>query len=303
MMPAFVCPKCKGTLIVNSATELACLQDRLTFDQHAGIWRFLLPEREDYFEQFMREYQQVREAEGRKLNDAEYYRALPFKDLSGTRPWDWKVRATSYKALAKKVLAEMETGQVLEILDLGAGNCWLSYRLTERGHAVTAVDLHTNDWDGLGAKRHYSVEFTAVQAEFEYLPIESGSIDLVIFNASFHYAEDYHSTLNEALRCLADRGQIVVMDSPVYQDPSSGEQMVAEREAHFLERYGFRSNVLDSQNFMAVGQLSNLTSELDIKLKVESVNYGLSWALRPWLAKLRGAREPADFQLMIFSKG
>lgn len=300
-MPAFVCPKCKEALTQTRDSELTCLQDNLTFEKREGIWRFLLPEREKYFEPFMREYQQVREAEGRKLDNSDYFQALPFKDLSHTRPWDWSIRAISYRALIKQALAEMETGQVLNILDLGAGNAWLSNRLAQRGHQVSALDLHTNDWDGLGAIRHYAVEFKAVQAEFDFLPYESGSLDLIIFNAAFHYSEDYLRTLNEAQRCLVDQGRIVVMDTPIYRDPASGEQMVAEREAYFLEQVGFRSNQLDSQNFLTVSQIQVLAEESGLKVKVESVNYGLQWALRPWLAKLRGAREPAEFRLIIFS--
>ena len=43
------------------------------------------------------------------------------------------------------------TERALRILDLGAGNGWMSYRLALQGHLPIAVDLLTNDRDGLGA--------------------------------------------------------------------------------------------------------------------------------------------------------
>jgi hypothetical protein len=42
------------------------------------------------------------------------------------------------------------------------------------------------------------------------------------------------------LRVLAPRGRVVIMDSPMYRDHSSGLAMVREREEAFERPYGFR---------------------------------------------------------------
>src|SRR5205807_10358532 len=58
--------------------------------------------------------------------------------------------------------------------------------------------------------------------------------DLAIFNASFHYSEDYHRTLGEVLCCLRRPGHLAIIDSPFYERPESGEEMVKQRRALFL---------------------------------------------------------------------
>jgi SAM-dependent methyltransferase len=283
------------------AAHLRCSNDDVVFEQRDGIWRFLTPEREAHFAQFTSEYQQVREAEGRGSIAAAYYRALPFADLSGRFTTDWSIRARSFDTLSKKVLQPLERAahRPLLIVDLGAGNGWLSYRLAQRGHRVAAIDLLTNPQDGLGVHIHYDAAFTPVQAEFDRLPFDAAQFDLAIFNASLHYAVDYTTTLREALRVLQPGGQIVVLDSPVYRSGESGAQMVREREAAFTEAYGFPSNALPSENYLTDQRLSDLTEALPVRWQFIQPFYGWHWRLRPLWARLRGRREPARFAVIV----
>ncbi|HRQ22820.1 MAG TPA: methyltransferase domain-containing protein, partial [Anaerolineales bacterium] len=181
----FVCPCCRAELQKITETELFCPRDGLTFGQKDGIWRFLLPEREAHYTRFITDYETVRRAEGRFSADAAYYRSLPFKDLSGRFSVDWKIRAASFLALTGLLKAESN------VLDVGAGNGWLSNRLSSLGHHVWAVDLLVNPEDGLGAWTFYETKFTPIQAEFVHLPFAEQSVDAIIFNASFHYSESY----------------------------------------------------------------------------------------------------------------
>src|SRR3546814_11906422 len=79
------------------------------------------------------------------------------------------------------------------VLDLGAGNCWMSYRLSLAGYRPCAVDLLTNDSDGMGAARHYRAHLPALfprfQASFGQLPFADDQFDAAVFNASFPYSE------------------------------------------------------------------------------------------------------------------
>src|SRR6185369_10934332 len=92
----------------------------------------------------------------------------------------------------------------LRVADLGAGNCWLSYRLALRGHRPVAIDILGDPLDGLAAGRHYQgkTPFLRVNGEFDDLPLAAGSLDVAIYNASIHYSTDYRRTLAEARRCL-----------------------------------------------------------------------------------------------------
>jgi SAM-dependent methyltransferase len=121
----------------------------------------------------------------------------------------------------------------------------------------------------------------------------------VVFNASLHYSTDYALTLSEALRVLRPDGRVVILDSPVYHDPSSGRRMVHEREAQFRATYGFASNALASEHFLTPARLDALAAELGLAWQRISPWYGLAWATRPWRARLRGQREPASFGVIV----
>jgi SAM-dependent methyltransferase len=227
----FVCPRCRGVLQKISEHKFYCAVDQLAFQQVDGIWKFLLPERESHYARFIEDYEVIRALEGRQSTDPSYYRSLPFKDTSGKFSADWRIRAASYQLLERMITSDSH------VIDLGAGNGWLSNRLSVLGCDVHAVDLLVNPRDGLGAWKNYGNKFTPVQAEFSHLPFADGFASSVIFNASFHYSESYEDTLGEALRVLTWNGKIVIMDSPVYHDAVSGEKMVAERRSSFLKQY------------------------------------------------------------------
>ena len=300
----FVCPRCRATLERNAPDRVTCPHDGLEFWQVDGIWRFLLPESEAHYGRFIRDYEAIRRSEGRGSNSANYYRSLPFKDLSGHHSADWDIRSRSFNVLVKNVLTRLQDPleRSLKILDLGAGNGWLSNRLSAQGDRVLAVDLSVNEQDGLGAWKHYEHSFTPIQAEFNHLPVMDRFADAVIFNASFHYSENYLETLKEALRVTSAKGLIMIMDSPVYQRGDSGEKMVAEREAHFREKYGFASDNLQSENYLTYARLDQLSRELNITWKRITPFYGLRWSLRPLIAGLLRRREPAKFHLIVGRK-
>ncbi len=300
----FACPSCKAGLIQINPDEMRCPTDGGLYNLSEGIWRFLTPQKNLEYWQFIRDYETIRMAEGRGSSDPNYYRQLPFQDLSGRFASDWKIRAQSYKALVRSVILphEKRARRPLKVLDLGAGNCWLSYRMAQRGHLAAAVDLMTNARDGLGAYVNYDAGFVTLQADFHHLPFTEDQADLVVFNASFHYSTNYSVCLCEALRVLRSDGQVVILDSPIYRDAHSGEQMVLEREAGFRRSYGFASNSIRSENYLTYARLAELGSQTSLRWKLVSAFYGLGWTLRPLKALLTGRREPAQFRIAVGSR-
>lgn len=288
------CPRCHTFLDDVDALTKRCINDGLTFRQVDEIWRMLLPERAQYFARFIRDYETVRHSEGRGSTDAAYYRMLPYHPST-----DWRIRAKSFDAFLKNAIVPGEEhSKRLHILDLGAGNGWLSNRLAARGHNVAAIDLLTNNFDGLGCHRFYETTFLPVQAEFDHLPFSDAAEDMVIFNASLHYSVDIKKTLTEALRVLNDAGSLIILDSPVYHRPQSGAQMVREREAQFTKQYGFASNSLESENYLTYGKLNELAHDLNLAWRVITPFYNLQWTLRPLLAFLLRRREAAKFHVI-----
>lgn len=250
--------------------------------------------------QFLDDYIKIRHAEGRGSDDATYYLALPFQDVSGRLQDQWTIRAKSFRYFERRVLPRFERDTPLRIADLGAGNCWLSYRLALRGHHPIAIDILGDPLDGLAAGRHYQdrAPFARLNAEFDDLPLAGGSLDLAIYNASIHYSTDYRRTLEEIRRCLKPGGAFVIVDSPVYRRREHGEMMVRERHSQFQSQYGFASDTLRSVEYFDLGMLRDLARDLGISWKIGRPWYGWQWAMRPWKARWKRKRPPSNFWIL-----
>jgi SAM-dependent methyltransferase len=164
---------------------------------------------------------------------------------------------------------------------------------------VTAIDLSDDPFDGLGAARHYNTPFKTLLAEFDHLPLADKSVDLAIFNASLHYSTNYVRTLQEALRVLQPHGTLVMLDSPMYTDPSSGTRMVQERQNRFMATYGFASDALPSEHFLTPARLKELGQELNLTWQTHQPVLDWRSKLGRTLGGLRARREPARFPVIV----
>lgn len=301
------CPQCGNSMgdLPGDHTTLTCSRCNLRMPCRRGVWQALQPGREAHFARFVEDYQSIRASEGRGSTSDDYYLALPYRDLSGRNSGQWAIRARTFRYIEHKILPGIITlaRPALRILDLGAGNGWMSYRLATHGHEPIAVDLMTNDQDGLGAAEHYRQSlpslFPRFQAELDHLPFDDSQFDLVIFNASFHYSENYERTMAEALRCARGKGAVIIADTPWYGDEQSGLRMLEERRAGFVQRYGFPSDSLRSLEYLTDQRLARLEAWFGIRWRVHRPYYGIRWHLRPWLAKLRHKRKPSHFRIYV----
>jgi SAM-dependent methyltransferase len=304
------CVACTTTLTVlrydsllQTHEPIECRSCSGTLAQKEGIWLALPKDRQAYFERFMRDYETVRRAEGRGSDNPDFYLSLPYQDQTKRNSWQWAIRSRTYKYIERNIVPTLtpNINRPLTILDLGAGNGWMSYRLAKLGHRPIAVDLLTNTFDGLGAAVHYQRAlprfFPRFQAELNQLPFESGQFDCAIFNASFHYSQNYDRTLSEAIRCLRPGGTIVIADSPSYSQEECGQKMLAERRKSFQERFGFPSDGLGSCEYLTKDRLLGLEMRHDLKWTTHAVWYGIRWACRPLVARLKAKREPSQFRI------
>jgi ubiquinone/menaquinone biosynthesis C-methylase UbiE len=296
---ALQCPGCRSRL-----TSLECGRCGFRLQFCRGIVRALLPERVAYYARFIDDYERIRFKEGRGSRNEDFYLGLPFEDTSGRNSKQWKIRARSYRCLIDEVLRPLRQGE--RILDLGAGNGWMSFRLALAGFRPVAVDLLTNEQDGLAAAAHYHRHlpepFPRFQAEMTRLPFQDEQFDAIVFNASFHYSEDYEASLCEALRCLRIGGTVVISDTPWYSREESGREMVAERHAAFQQKFGTASDSIPSLEYLTDQRLRLLEEKLSVQWNIYKPRYGLKWALRPFLARLRRRREPSRFRIYTATK-
>ncbi|MEX1138832.1 MAG: HemK2/MTQ2 family protein methyltransferase [Bacteroidota bacterium] len=293
-----ICPSCRGGL-VESRRGWECKNESLFFETSEGIPDFVLPERRAILGQFLRTYQTVRRNERWGSHDLRYYHELPYRDVSGEHSRIWGIRAKSYECLIEHLTQDTH-GQPQRILDVGAGNCWLSLRLARLGHSVTAVDPNMDPVDGLGValrlQNHGHTWFRPMRAEFDYLPFADGSFDTIIFNASLHYAADPYETVRKMMPLLSQKGTIYVLDSPIYGDGESGDAMVEERIESFTRGEKESLTREFAGSYLTFTELEQLRETYDVDMYFPS--YGLVWNLRPFLARVLGKRQPAAFALI-----
>ena len=279
-----------------------CRNCEVAIEKTAGVWRTMTTEQRRQLAPFIRDYEFIRRKEGRCSYDPAFYLALPYADLTGNFSDQWRVRANSFRYLERRLLPQIskEYGDSLRILDIGAGNGWLSYRLTLAGHRSTAVDLCTNNFDGLEAASPFATVlerfFPRFQAAMDELPFEDAQFDVAIYNASLHYSTNYVRTIREAIRCLRAGGVIFVVDSPSYTSHQAGEAMRVERTRHCEAEFGARGRTVPSREYLTPEDLVEL-STLGVRWTRHLASYGLRWRLRPWIARLMRRREPSQFYL------
>jgi len=303
------CPECSASVGPvsdrddgSSSASIECESCGTLVHKKNGVWRTLSRRQQVRFAQFKRDYEQIRRSEGRGSNHPAFYLALPFADLTGNFRDQWRIRANSYRFLERQILPRLEErhGSNFRILDIGAGNGWLSYRLALNGHRPVAVDLCSNAYDGLEAARHYATILPEFFARFEVdmncLPFDDVQFDVAIYNASFHYSTDYERTLRETLRCLRPGGTILIIDSPTYRQAWSGEKMRTERRDSFEAKFGTRGDSLPTGDFLTP-QIMEYLSTLGVRWTRHAAWYGFRWWLRPAIARLKKRREPSQFYL------
>ena len=257
-------------------------------------------------QRFAEDYAAQRQAEGRGYAGDDLF-ALP-NIRSGPLARQWAVRARSFDALRLRLIHPMTAalGRPLRLLDLGAGNGWLSYRMARKGHHALALDIRDDHVDGLGASQPLlqttGGRMQVAVAAFERIPAEDASFDVAVFNASLHYATDLAAVLAEAARVVRPDGRLVILDSPFYRREADGLAMVAEKTADAPRRFGDRAETLMSLpfiEFLTAARLAATAAATGVTWRRSRVLYPLWYELRPLTAKLRGARAPSRFDLWI----
>jgi SAM-dependent methyltransferase len=253
---------------------------------------------------FRAEYGSHRAAEGRAHDRMELL-ALPYLK-TGPLARQWGVRARSFDVFMERVLGPLarDRGAPLRVLDLGAGNGWLSYRAAMAGHDALALDIRDDDADGLGAASRYldgsTTRFGRIVASFDALPLGDHRFDVVVFNAAVHYALDLELVLGEATRVVRRGGRVVIVDSPFYAEASAGDAMVEEKRRHARERFGTRAEALLALPFieyLTADGLAEASRSLGLEWQRHRVRYPLWYEWRLVSAWMRGRRPPSRFDV------
>lgn len=294
--PQFACPECGGVVDGDEPARRACRACNRCYACRDGIWRFLTATRESSFAPFGQQYRLVREREGYRRGSPDFYRRLPSVPPDDPHATEWRIRRESFAHLEDEALAGRDE---LRILDLGAGSGWVSNRLASRGHRAVAVDLFDDEVDGLGAARHYTTEFVAVQADFEALPFMPGQFDVVVFNGSLHYARNVVSALDHARRMLAADGRLVVMDSPLFHRERDGQAMLDDKHRRFRSDYKLRAIVQPGVGYLTFAALAAVAERWNADARFTPTRGPIAWRVRRHLSRVRLRRAPAAFGVWV----
>lgn len=232
------CPQCLAPLKVEGAPPpgspnpvLVCQPGGHRFPVSAGVPQLVRPGREASADAFETAYADVWRREGWGSADPDYLLALPWKDVTRRQSGKWRVKARSLEALR----SFLEAVNPHVVADLGAGVGWLARHLAEDGYTVYAVDVMMDEALGLGAAGTYledGAPLLRVRGEMERPPLRDHTMDVVISNASLHYASDLERVLNEVGRVLAPEGYFVIMNSPVHSDAGSAGRAQRDFRSH-----------------------------------------------------------------------
>jgi len=254
-------------------------------------------------EHFADEYARHRAKEGRGYV-GETLLELPYV-RTGPHVRQWAVRARTFEAFMQRVLrpTAARLDRPLSVLDLGAGNGWLSYRVALEGHHAFALDMRNDHVDGLGAARPLQRRVSGMRcivASFDTIPLPSASMDIALFNASLHYATDLRAVLREAQRVTRPGGLIVILDSPFYRREADGLAMVAEKKRRAVEQFGTRADALMALPFVEFFTPDVLHAAAPaLAWRRHRVRYPLAYELRPLVAAVTGKRRPSRLDLWV----
>lgn len=265
----------------------------------------LLPEaRGRELEPFLGTYRVVRRAEGWR-GDARYYLDLPFRDRSGRHTDIWKIRARSFRAGLREIRRACGAGP-LRVLELGAGNCWLSSRLARFGHRVLATDVSLDGEDGLAAfdiyRSYLGVNVDRAQVDMEDLPLTESQFDVVVVNGAIHYARHPSLPITEARRVLRDRGLFLVLDSPAYRERKAGNAMVNQRMEEHRRKYGLSFKPALQSGFLLMPDFVERLEDAGFTVRVIQPFEGLKRFARRRLSRPMRWRLPAEFPVFAARK-
>jgi len=282
-----------GTEVELAERDHGLVADEWVFTSAGGgIWDLIRPERSAAFATFAEDYAAVRSAEHRDMTPGEIQK-LPTVRPDHPLADMWQQRAASHQRFTS-ALADIKPGCAL---DIGAGCGWLAADLARKGWQAAAIDVTIDGGDGLSAARHHGAQLLLARAEMEALPFKANSIDLAVFNASLHYAGCAGTALSESARVVRPGGFVVVLDSPIFADPTAGHAMVQEFAAHTIATLGLEAAEHAGPGFLSEADLDSLDfRQVDPPKRLRS-------RLHQWRGARRLGREAASRPLLIAKIG
>ena len=239
-----ICPNCKNVLDEEALTcgGKHCLKPKF------GVARLLRSDFADRFLDYEKKFAEIRELEGVRIKDKTVYNKMPFlnpEEGKGFR--EWSACRADLKIISK--LISGKTG--LEVLNYGSWNGWLSNQLVLKGHKVTAIAYFIDEYDGLGANRHFDTQWLSVQMDIENdLDIIEKKFDCIILNRGVSFLEHPINIVELLIRKLNLGGLLIITGMNVYRKVDKVRQTKLEFWDSFKDKYGFDIRFTKTKSYL-----------------------------------------------------
>ncbi|MFC1514721.1 class I SAM-dependent methyltransferase [Candidatus Omnitrophota bacterium] len=112
-------------------------------------------------------------------------------------------RLQPFKLELLKLLLREEKGRVL---DIGCGSGVISQRIKENDFSAIGIDISTE-----ALSKYYALGLKGVVADIEsYIPVKSGSFDIIWMSEVIEHVKDYEHLILETYRALKSGGKLYV---------------------------------------------------------------------------------------------
>jgi 2-polyprenyl-3-methyl-5-hydroxy-6-metoxy-1,4-benzoquinol methylase len=195
---------------------------------------------------FVVKLERFREQDGKRLLDTTVYEDLPFAAQVKANG-EWQIRGFDLQMVTKMLAGRGPQA----ILDIGAWNGWLSHRLAQQGHQVTAIDYFSDPFDGLRAKQFYSSTWAAIQMDLTDLSLLDDSFEVVIINHGLQFFPDPAAHVKAAQQKVLPGGLLVVLGLEFFSNPIPRSQEIAKLQARFHQQHQARLFLKPTKGFLS----------------------------------------------------
>lgn len=182
--------------------------------------------------EFEQLYISLRSHEKRVYTDEEVL-WLPEVSKEHIHKKEWRIRKASCQRLSKYLNNKK---RALTILEVGCGNGWLSYHLSQVPSSIV-IGLDVNLYELEQACRVFAAIPNLHFIHSDLNDLESGKFDIIVFAASIQYFNSLSAVVKESLARLNEGGEIHIIDSHFYFQNEVGD--ARQRSRQYFQNSGF----------------------------------------------------------------
>jgi 2-polyprenyl-3-methyl-5-hydroxy-6-metoxy-1,4-benzoquinol methylase len=270
------CPNCREPI---EAKTLTCANGHVFERDANGVLILVSDDFRHQLEKFLLGFQAVRATEHKRILDPVVYQHLPeIPENAGDSQFqvEWRLRRYDWQVIDRLLKGRSN----LRVLDIGAWNGWLSHRLAQAGHRVIGLDYFIDEYDGLGARRFYSTDWTAIQMDLTDLKVLDETFDMVILNRGLQFFPDPLAYVISVQQKVAQGGLLIITGLPFFRDARIKARQVDEARQSYQDRYGRDLFLRPTQGYLDFSDRQKLqTAGLTLK------RYPQLWRaeLKAWL--------------------